>query len=291
MNALEQYWNDLNNDETDHEQQIKNIVGDIELFVPAFLCLTAGRDYSGLPHDVAVVARRLYRMNPPSVILPFPMRVLEAAASGELDTEWAVESLEIIESFLVRRAFVGLEPTGLHTVFKVLWDRSSGADPAKVRRELEARSMRFPGDDIVRSNIMQEPLYGRRLCHYIMEEYEVSLRRGDRLGPTQLSEFTIDHVAPRSLKGEWAEVFRDADEKLIGTWGNLVPLSQAANSTKSTMSWSDAQDLLRRDTIYKSTMMIYQDYKQWTPSQIEDRDRELAEWAIGQWPSFSHHLP
>ena len=55
------------------------------------------------------------------------------------------------------------------------------------------------------------------------------------------------------------------------------------------MSWSDAQDLLRRDTIYKSTMTIYEDYEQWTPSEIEDRNRELAEWA--QWPSFSYPSP
>ena len=208
MNALEQYWNDLNRDEPDHERRIKNIVGDIELFVPAFLCLTAGRHYPGLPAGVAGAARRLYRMNPPSVILPFPMRLLQSAASGAISSDAATESLNVIESFLVRRAFVGLEPTGLHTVFKVLWDRSGGGGSRKVREELESRNMRFPGDDLVQHSIIEEPLRRRRLCHYILEEYELSLRKGDPLSESQLRGFEIDHVAPQSLKGEWAETIQ-----------------------------------------------------------------------------------
>ena len=70
MNALEQYWNDLNREEADHEQ-IKNIVDDIELFVPA-LCLTAGRDYAGLPRDVAAHGGFTEES---AVSASFPMRV------------------------------------------------------------------------------------------------------------------------------------------------------------------------------------------------------------------------
>lgn len=291
INSLEQRWIVMNEGENNPSVQVENIVEDLSEFVPAFLSLTTGASYPRLPKDVAEIANRLYRMSPPSVILPFPMNLLRATASGDINPKSAREALEIVESFLVRRALVGLEPTGLHAIFKVLWDRTERGIPSEVRKYIESTTIKFPTDDELRQGIEGEALRRRKLCHYILEERELYLRgRGDDLSPEQLRGFEVDHIAPQSLKGDWAPLFASPDAKaLLDTWGNLVPLSKKANTTKNAMSWKDARDLLRHDTIYKSTRMIYEDHDHWDADTIVARNRELADWAIQRWPFYEHY--
>ena len=174
-------------------------------------------------------------------------------------------------------------------MFKVLWDRTGGK-PKEIRKHIETATIKFPSDEEIREGIEGEALYGRRLCHYILEERELYLRTGDPLSPQQLEGFEVDHVAPQSLKGDWAKLFASSDaEALVATWGNLVPLSQKANSTKNAKSWEAAKQLLQRDTVYKSTMLIY-DEDDWTPVKIQERNEELADWAIERWPSYGQYL-
>lgn len=287
MDSLEQRWRELNKDEVDPSRKVQRIVQDLAEFVPPFMLLFDGSPFDGLAPSVKEAALRLHRMSPPSVILPFPMRVLRAAADNALSSEDARKSLAIVESFLVRRAFQGLEPTGLHAVFKNLWDRSEG-DPTRVRKAIESQTIRFPNDEEFRRQISEGSLYGRRLSHYILEEYERDIRKGgDPLTEGQLRGFQLDHVAPQSLRGSWAQVFSsEQDQNLIDTWGNLVPLSSRANSTKSTMNWADARDLLRQDTIFKSTRVIYDEEESWTPDTVRKRNKLLADWAVDRWPAF-----
>lgn len=288
MDSLDKRWRELNKSETEPSKMVRRIVQDLAEFVPAFMLLFTGSEFPSLPNSVSEQAKRLWRMRPPSVIYPFPMQVLQAAAQQQLPPDQARQSLEIVESFLVRRAFQGLEPTGLHAVFKNLWSATEG-EPLKVRKSIESTTIRFPNDDEFVKQIAEGNLYGRRLSHYVLEEYERSIRQGgDPLAEEQLREFQIDHVAPQSLRGSWAQVFSsEQDRELIDTWGNLVPLSSRANSTKSTMNWTDARDLLRQDTIFKSTRVIYEEEESWTPSAVRRRNEKLAKWAVERWPAFA----
>lgn len=269
------------------KERITAIVNDLKEFVPAFLLLRDGAPYPGLPAVVMQAALDLWRMRLPSVVLPFPMAVLRAAENGSIEPAAAVESLRIVESFLVRRSFQGLEATGLHVIFKALWGKTEG-DPATVRDSIETTTIHFPTDDEFRIRVQTGNLYGRRLQNFVLSQYEREIRaKGDALSEAQLTEFHIDHVAPQSLRGDWASIFQtDDDRALLDTWGNLVPLSQKANSTKNTMNWGDAKALLQRDTLYKSTRIVYEDHQEWTPQTVTLRNQGLAEWALKRWPSF-----
>lgn len=285
IDVLEKRWQQFAS--LDPMSRIKAIVSDLSEYAPAFLLLRDGATYAGVNATVHEAARDLWRMKLPSVVLPFPMAVLRATVVGELDPTSAATSLRIVESFLVRRSFHGLEATGLHAVFKALWGKTDG-EPKVVRETIETATIHFPSDDEFRERILLGHLYGRRLQGYVLSQYERAIRaKGDALSEAQLTEFHIDHVAPQSLRGSWAATFATESERaLIDTWGNLVPLSQKANSTKSTMSWSDARELLRRDTIYKSTRSVYEDYSIWGPNEVEVRNNALADWALKRWPSF-----
>jgi hypothetical protein len=63
------------------------------------------------------------------------MRLGRAVMDKEVDDLAAAGVLDVVEAFLVRRAIVGHEPTGLHAVFKRLWaDLAGDVSVASVTR-------------------------------------------------------------------------------------------------------------------------------------------------------------
>jgi hypothetical protein len=225
-------------------------------------------------------------MNLPTVAYCFVLLVLEGARSGALDQEAAAHTLRITESFLVRRALIGLEPTGLHAAFKRLWG-VTGGDPAQVRKELDRATIYFPTDPEVRTKVPLVNMYKRRLAKYIIGEYEREIMSGDLLSEEQLSSFSIDHLAPQSFKHRWMLEYHlkeEETERLLNSWGNLVPLSTPANSSKGAANWDDARAKLRLETIYSSTKRVLDEHIEWTPDAIEERTRVLTGWALERWP-------
>lgn len=165
--------------------------------------------------------RRLVALNRPSSVYPYVMQLLTATAEGSVETTQAAACLAVIESFLVRRAVCGIEPTGLHAVFKKLW-KSAGGDPAKVRSGIVSKTVLFPDDKAFESAIRVGDLYHRKVCTYLIEEYERRYTTGDVL--STFPPITVDHVMPQTLKGTWKELFTDQEHaQLLHTWGNLVP--------------------------------------------------------------------
>lgn len=91
--------------------------------MPEYNALSVGANYASTP-EIAKWVERLARMQAPRTIHAFLIQLLRAQRLGGLSPSDTVESLRIVESLLVRVAFSGREPTGLHAVFKSLWDRN-----------------------------------------------------------------------------------------------------------------------------------------------------------------------
>ncbi|MGI8927391.1 MAG: DUF262 domain-containing protein [Tepidiformaceae bacterium] len=273
----------------DAEAAIKLIVEDLGRYVDAFCLLHDGRRFEGLTGQVTGAALRLQRMKLPSVTYSFLLQVLDAARTKDLASGDAATTLGIVESFLVRRALIGLEPTGLHAVFKRLWGKSRG-QPGAVRTGLVTSTIAFPSDDDILRELPTVNMYRRRLAPYILGEYERAHTKGDPLSEDQLTKFTIDHAAPQSFESRWIREYglvRDAISALLNSWGNLVPLSAIANSTKGASDWVEARGTLGNETVYKTTKDLLDDYADWTPREIRARTNHLTEWAISRWPDYS----
>jgi hypothetical protein len=103
-----------------------------------------------------------------------------------------------------------------------------------------------------------------------------------------LTKFTIDHIAPQSLGGEWPTTleFTNADEKdeILNSWGSLAPLSSAANSSKGSSSWDSARGKLGHETIYSTTKTMLPSHEKWNQKTIQARTAKLIDWAIERWP-------
>lgn len=285
---LRERWSALGNESNsvDADAAIRLIVEDLTQFVGSFCLLKDGVGIAGLHPELARAALCLYRMPPPSVALSFLMQVIAGVMDGRVSVENGIETLRLVESFLVRRALVGLEPTGLHAVFKRLWNATQG-NPVEVRRNLETATITFPNDQEVRDKLPQVNMYKRKLCRYILAEYERSLSKGDPLSEQQLTKFTIDHVVPQSFASRWAKEYelpREEVDRLLQTWGNLVPLSTEGNSTKAASDWEEAQRRLGNETIYASTKRLLDEIVSWSPEELRKRTNALTEWAVRRWP-------
>jgi hypothetical protein len=187
---------------------------------------------------------------------------------------------------LVRRAFSGREPTGLHAVFKGLW-RKNGGNPETLVPDLQTRTIDFPDDAQLRRDISRRPFYGRRVDGYVLAELEIDAHRTNPMTREQIDGITVDHLAPQSLKGAWINEFpddKDERDRILGLLGNLVPLSQSDNSTKGSADWNEAGSRLRNETIYRTTREVLERYATWGPDQIIERTNILAEQAVLRWP-------
>ncbi len=283
--VLSSHWDSLIQDDDESATAAELIIEDLSRFVTEYNALSGSSDYS-YTADVAIWVERLGRMRLPRVTYAFLIQLLQAHRQGTVSASDTVECLRIVESFLVRRAFSGREPTGLHAVFKGLWRKNQG-NPKSLVANLHTRTIDFPYDDQLRRDILSKPFYGRRLDAYVLAELEIATHRTNPITRDQLESITVDHLAPQSLKGNWAKEFPDDEEKqqlLLGLLGNLVPLSQSDNSTKGTANWEEARHRLRNETIYRTTREVLDNYAKWGPKQITARTKDLAEKAVQRWP-------
>jgi hypothetical protein len=263
-----------------------HIIADLREFVPVFNALTAADPASrdGLTVSTTINSRvtRLYRMPAPSSVYPFVMRMVQEFRNGALSEDDTARNLLQIESFLVRRALAGYEPTGLHAVFKDLWHRTQGDSALMVEIIDQNPTVHFPDDVQFARDIAERPLYGRRLARYILAELERSLSGGD---PYPETNFTIDHVMPQQLTSAWRDIVTEEEHSLLkDTWANLVPLSAPANAEKAQKPWAEARDYFLTETVFKTTKRLAHEYGQWDVSTIRDRASKIAGWAVSRWP-------
>ena len=120
---------------------------------------------------------RLNRLGRPTTVYPFLMSLLLRHKQDPMDTGNVLEMLDLLESFLVRRAIVGFEPTGLHALFKGLWqdiekDPSASATAAAIRRR---GTVQWPSDEALVEAIASRGIAGSRVCRYLLVEYDQSL--------------------------------------------------------------------------------------------------------------------
>jgi hypothetical protein len=263
------------------------IIEELRQFQPDFLEIATGEDHCSHPRELRGAIGRLHQSKSPTSIYPFVMQVSRAVRGGDLSEVTSLALLAALESFLVRRAMCGLEPTGLHVVFKGLWGeiKESAAEhmPATMERAIRSRrTVQWPSDRDVRESIMHRGLYGSRITRYVLSEYDRS-RGGDHA----TDSFQIEHVLPQnpSQKSPWWDDFTKTEHSdLVDTLANLTPLSEQMNQDVSNEPYGVKQPIYERDAMFASTRELARTYSEWTPDQLKSRAAEMADWALERWP-------
>ena len=261
------------------------VLSDLQRYSQFFAALTEYRKLGGLSKAMNAQIERLSRMPRTRVTWPFIIQTLHAVHEVKLPEVDALRSLRIVESFLVRRSLVGREPTGLHAVFKVLWDKTKGA-PEEVRTRIVTRTILSPSDAELEVFLRTKRSDSRVILRFILAEYERAVIKANKYDPPPHTVATVEHVLPKNLAPAWARLFTSIQhDKLVGLLGNLVPLSETQNKSLQDQSWSQKRKRFAGSN-FKSTQAVAK-LRTWTPTQIEQRTHQLISWIVDTWPELS----
>ena len=241
----------------------------------------------GLPladPDIDLRLDRLKRLGRPSSVYPFLMRLLHSHQHDGTETSVVIDVLDLVESFLVRRAIAGYEPTGLHAVFKGLWNEvETNLSVVTVSSAIrKRRTIQWPADAELREAVHLRDIAAARVCKYVIVEHDKYLKGDDPDG-----EPTIEHVMPRSRDAgsAWAEAFTSTEHrKLLHTWANLIPLSKPLNDSIQRAPYSTKRERYLAESMYVTPRWIAKNIPEWTPQVLAERAALLGDWAVHRWP-------
>lgn len=259
-----------------------SILDELEWYSDYYCSLTKFKELEHSPKSVNYCVERISRMPTSTVTWPFILKMLEAVETKEIPASHCVKSLKIIESFLVRRALMGWEPTGLHAVFKTLWNKTHG-EPNKVRKRIFTRTIKCPKDLELKMSLFDEAVDTRVILPYVFQEWEADLINIKDYDPIPEGNMTIEHILPQNLSKPWRKIFsKEVHRKLVGTIGNLAPLSGHQNKSIQDKSWATKKTRFKGSN-WKTTQKLSK-ISEWSPSIIEKRNKEMAVWVNSRWP-------
>jgi hypothetical protein len=261
------------------------VLADVQKYSPFFALLTEFRKRPSLSKEANAQVERISRMPRTRVTWPFIIQVLRALDDRSIAESDALRSLRIVESFLVRRALLGREPTGLHAVFKVLWERTKGA-PQEVLKRIVTRTILSPSDGEIWAFLTKERSDSRAILKFVLEEFERDYINANKYDPPPETIMTVEHVLPKNLSAPWAKLFTPAEhERCVGLLGNLAALSETQNKSLQDQSWADKKKRFSGSN-FKTTQQLSQS-REWRGKDIDQRTREIITWLIKRWPELA----
>jgi hypothetical protein len=260
------------------------ILSDLEVYAPYFIALQEYKSIPKIHHKVNEVVCDLAKMPKLTVTWPFIMQVLHACATGDLPWQKAEASLRVVESMLVRRALVGWEPTGLHSVFKGLW-QAVGGEPKQVREKIQTTTIKTPSDEDLRRELKHGAVDTRKMTLCVLWQYERFQREQERSDPMPELDATVEHIMPQAREPHWETVISSKEHKqVVGRLGNLVLVSGRLNKSLQNKGWGDKRKRYR--TSDWLTTRKLEALRQWNTKTIDRRTEELTEWVLRRWPAL-----
>lgn len=232
---------------------------------------------------------RLSALGAPSSVLPFTMSLGDAVAGGAVSETAAAEMLDVVESFLVRRAISGHEPTGLHAVFKRLWlDLDGEMSGAAVTRAIAShKTVVWPDAAEVRTAVGSRPLYGAAITPYLLLEFDRS-----RGGDTHSRIETIEHVLPQSTPAEWKAAYGETHVAGdLDALPNLLPCSGSMNASLGRQPYGVKRARFASDSKFKSTREFSEINQDWTHEAFKARASQMSDWVLARWPHERRGAP
>ncbi|WP_406633609.1 DUF262 domain-containing protein [Pseudarthrobacter quantipunctorum] len=260
----------------------RSVVQELAKYQPHFMDLVAGGNRTAHTAPIAERMARLHAAGAPSSVYPFVMRISSGVADHLLDEGKAAEVLDVVDAFLTRRAICGIEPTGLHAVFKGLWNECGGEVTAErvVQIIRNHRTVAWPSDDDVRRDVASRPLFGTSIVKYVVREYDRSLG-GDKHNTVA----HLEHVLPQKSTALWP-FSKDEHGELSNLLANLLPLSANMNSSIGNEPYAKKRVRYSADSVFKSVREFADLNTEWTPKDLRVRSKVMADWAVKRWPSY-----
>jgi alkylated DNA nucleotide flippase Atl1 len=226
---------------------------------------------------------------------PLALAILAAQEKGRLDQDEAARAIRVVESYLVRRALVGIDSKGnSDNIARVARDLSGSVPSAKLLAEkLAGTSDGFPTDDQVREAVVGTNAYtpkGRnQTVRFVLRYIEDALQPLEQVDLDD-RRYTIEHILPQTLTDHWrssleldvaeGESVEDIHAELVHKLGNLTLTMY--NKELDRDPWEAKSRQLAQSRLAMNRGLATQ--PNWGRHQIRDRGIELAQQIVEIWP-------
>lgn len=225
-----------------------------------------------------------------STCFPFLLSVFEQFAAGNLREDEVIETLVVIENFVIRRDICGVATNTLNKIFASLFNQIEMIAGENFCEQLKVMlaSKNYPHDKEFQRRLMSLSLYGsgerRRKTKFILMCLERSLGDKEKL---DFDNLTIEHIMPQTLTDEWKQQMGENWAKdhaaNLHTLGNLTLTgynSELSNIDFSAKKRRFAESRLRLNDYFA-------DCNHWNAEEIKRRAEAMVLRALDIWPSLS----
>lgn len=242
-----------------------------------------------------VVRRRLDAMD----LTTLTPLVLWLLTRKDLPATELQAALSDLESFTVRRFIVGLGSKNYNQLFLQLLQalRRGGPVQETVRAHLlrgSGESVRWPGDDEVREELVTAPTYKRlrpRGVAMLLEAVEMQLTTHRQEQLIFAAPPTVEHVLPRRWRQHWPPPAPRGGVVDVAAWrdarlqnlGNLTLIRGTLNSSVSNKGYDVKRPALAEQSALRLNT-VFQHQLHWDEDVIESRARDLAGRVLQIWP-------
>ncbi|MCX5479207.1 DUF262 domain-containing protein [Kaistia geumhonensis] len=214
---------------------------------------------------------------------PLLLRLFEARNAGTISSEDLEKCLDLVESFVVRRAVCVVPTNALNKLF-LQWarqfPRENHVSWLHVAMSTGAGGRRFPNDAEFGENFKNFAQYGRGYTRYVLLRLEEAFGHRERV---DLTNATIEHIMPQTMTAEWEnEIGLHADSvhaRLKDTFGNLS--LTAYNTELGNLPFREKKAKLANTHIELNRFVL--DRAQWDETAIKHRAETLFSKAEALW--------
>ena len=249
----------------------------------------------------AVISRELgyIRTLEINVSYPFLMPVYRDFQAGVISRDEFAAVLQLVQSYVWRRAILGLPTNALNKIFMGLYDRVELEDYLKsVQRALMQRggTQRFPRDPEVLAVLKEKDMYSMkgRTRTYFFDRLENHNNR--EIVDVTVPGITIEHIFPQKPDPEWRNTVDEDDfaalgEQYLNTIGNLTlsgnngRLGNKTFAEKRDMNHDGGEQGYRFSRLWLNRDLQTLDH--WNVAQVEARAERIALRFLEVWPAPS----
>ena len=233
-----------------------------------------------LPKSTYDLVINYIKSNTPTTVLPFIMRLLFEFRANNVDTKTTNGVLIAIDSYLTRRAVMGIEPTGLHAIFKGLYPKLEKNMTVKtvVEKIKETKTMVWPSDKEFKDAINNRDLYESRISRYLIDEHNRSFG-----GDVPKEKFEIEHILPKKYNNWWKAFTLEEHKTSANKLANLMAISPEINKKIGNASYEKKKPYYMKSKYFVCRELV-KNYPEWNPEAFEKRTEEIVKWALKRWP-------
>ncbi|MFB6200073.1 MAG: DUF262 domain-containing protein [Candidatus Nanohaloarchaea archaeon] len=277
------------------DQSIKEVLQDIDHYADVY------EDFSE-PYSNDVKGKFLERIDIMDTTTPLPV-MLWMYGNESIPEEKREKSVEIIESWLIRRMLCRETTKNYNKIFLDLLEKLQNSDPEKIDQEVfdffsekEGDSDYWPEDQKLEQSMVEEQYWSRinqRRLRMVFRALEKELRNTGKSETLEISQnLEIEHIMPQKWERNWElpgekprEVETMERDEIKNTIGNLTVLTDELNPSVSNSGWEDKKQAIEEHTVLRLNQELVDNWEdEWNEDTIEERGRKLAETTKKVWP-------